>query len=181
MKKAILFISIILLSILGITYGVTYVQKQAKYNVFQEQILKAENDQKSVFDEMWKTIKGQLKVDDRYREDFEKSLDAYVNKSKPLENSTWTWQTEGQVPIPSDQIRIVLMETISNKNRSLTEIKKTLSTIAAERNAFVLHPINVLFLSKKKRTRYEARLIQSDVTNTAFETGEDNLDWYDAE
>lgn len=177
--KAGLIITGIVAVALAVFYFVARLDKQQEYNTFDEAITMAENNQKSVHDESWKVIKTAFKVEENMREDYGKAIEAYMARGESYQNAMFIWAQEAQLPPPSEQLRMKMMNQTQDLMSKFTSYRNELTRVVAERNTFVRNPWNYIFLTSEQRKPIEARIITSSVTNNAFETGEDDMDWLD--
>lgn len=179
-NKTILFSLLGLLLIGGITIFVMRMNVQTQWNRQNNAVEAVFHRQKTVHDEMWKTIKQQMGLKDELRETTFKAIEAYQERGKAQGNAQWLWLQE-QFPnldqTGQKDFYMRLANVISDQNAKFTSIRNDVVTVTTEYNNFVTNSWTQLFLSADQCKTKSPKIITSGVTNQAAETGEDNLEW----
>lgn len=169
MNKGIILTLIIVLG-LGALIAFQYISYHNtwtdKVNLYKEQL----DVNKVVFDEVWKVIKQQAGVSEKYAEDF-KSVYVSMMEARNYGGEAFKWIQE-QNPNFSQDMYMKLMNTIEVERTKFTLNQKRLASIHKElRNLKEKFPSNI-FLGSKELP--ELTLVTSTKTEKTFETGKDD-------
>ncbi len=162
-------ILIVFLAIVGVTMYITYSNKYVALNSAYE--AQVSND-KIVYDEVWKVIKQQAGVSEKYSDDFRKNYTS-IMQSRNYGGEMMKWITESNPNFTPD-LYAKLMNSIEVQRSKFTENQRKLISIHQElRNLLLMFPSS-LFLSGKTLPDISASLVTSTQTEEVFNTGKDD-------
>lgn len=175
MNKGVILAVIILgiLAVVGVSQYIGYHNTWTdKVNLYSEQV---EVD-KAIFDRVWKTIKQQAGVSDRYAEQFRESyvdiMTARYGEDGREEGGGFINMLQESNPQFDASMYKQLMNTIQSERAEFTRNQQRLSSIYKElKNLKEKFPSNI-FLSSKQLPDH--KIVTSSKTEKVFETGEEN-------
>lgn len=177
MKKTIMIAVLIICSFLLFTVIAMYISYTNQYvrlkNSYEAQV----SVDKAIYDEVWKVIKQQAGVSEKYAADF-KNIYASIMDSRYKEGSgqLMQWITESN-PNFDPSLYKNLMNTIESQRSKFTNNQKKMIAIHAEIKNIVMVFPGSLFLGSKAIP--ELQLITSTQTEKVFDTGkDDNVDLF---
>lgn len=159
--------------VIGVTYGIgTYNRASGLRNTYESK-LKANN---ASFDNMFKTIDQSAQVSNKQKDALKDIFTSYASARTTggsADGSLMKWVTES-IPNVDVSIYKTLMNTITSARESWTMRQLELVDIAREYNLMLSQfPSNVL-LGAFGFVKIDAKVISSDRTVKAFETGKDD-------
>lgn len=149
-------------------------------NVLKQQILAKQKNNQSEFDNMWKKIKQVSNVSDKYKNGFVESLTSYANArgSKgggSVQNATVSINALHEaIPNLSADTYKQLNNIISSSRDRFTEQQKQLLDMEREYNTLITRFPNVVIFKVMNISEIHTKIVTSDKTDKAFETGKDN-------
>jgi len=138
----------------------------------------AQENSQVVFDNTWKTIRDQASVSDKYKEAFKDvyigMMSArYASDSSSGKQTLMKWITESN-PTLDASIYKTLMNTIEGSRNEFTMEQKKLIDIDRQHKTLKATFPNSLIIGN--RPDLEIKIVTSNKTKAAFDSGEDNDD-----
>jgi hypothetical protein len=170
MKNKGVFIAILIVAFLGVAGILMYYSYSNKYitlkNLYEAQV----EDDKNIFDEVWKVIKGQAGVSEQYATKFKENYQAIMS-ARNYGGEMMKWITEAN-PNFTPEMYVKLQSTIeAQRAKFATAQRKMISYHMEIKNAVQLFP-GSLFIGNREIP--ELKLVTSTKTENAFQTGKDD-------
>lgn len=165
---ALLFVlTTIALGVVGVTMYFSYNNRYVEYkNLYEAQLSK----DKVVYDEVWKVIKQEAQVSEKYSEDFRKNYQA-IMASRNYGGELMKWITEAN-PNFSPDLYSKLMNTIEAQRATFTSNQTRLISIHKELKDLTQKFPGDLFLAG--RGVPELQIVTSTQTEAVFATNKDD-------
>lgn len=162
-------IGVSLIALLGI---VMYFNFNNKFTMLNNQLEAQVEADKVIYDEMWKVLKQQAGVSEKYSEDFRKNYKDIMS-SRNYGGEMMKWVTE-QNPNFTPDLYAKLMNSIEAQRSKFTENQKRLIDIHREmKNVKMLFPSS-LFLSSREVPSIDDLIVTSTITEQVFSSGSDD-------
>ena len=172
MKKHIVIVCSVVLVFMAISLFMTWVSYNNKEIALRTEVEAQKETVSANFDKMWKVIKQQAQVSDKYKDGFKEVYigimeGRYSKGNAPLMN----WIKEANPQFDSSIYSKLMVSIESNRTEFFYEQKKLIS-LAKQHEVLITSIPGCWFLPNAKKVEY--KIITSAVTQEAAKTGQEN-------